>query len=146
MPAHRIQLKGPWEVFPPQVNELHSDAEQKPETHTMPKEWRELFGDQGGTARFQRKFHRPSNLEPHERIFLAFSGIRGETRIRLNQRQLGEFDAQGGSIEVEVTSNMNSFNTLEVEIDFDPGQSPGLPGGLFGVVALEIRWDDLQRN
>jgi len=108
----------------------------------MPQGWRELFGDIGGTARFERKFHRPSNLESHERVFLVFKGIRGQSRIWLNRSLIGEFVATGDTIELDISSRMHSFNQIDVEINFEPSQEPTLPGGLFGVVSLDIRWDE----
>ena len=142
MPSHQIQLKGPWEVFHPATPVDAAPPRSDSVTRTMPQGWRELFGDVGGTARFQRKFHRPSNLEPHERVFLVFKGIRGQSRISLNRSLIGEFVATGDAIEVDISSRMHSFNLIDVEIAFEPAQQPTLPGGLFGVVALDIRWDE----
>lgn len=146
MSSHRIQLKGPWEVLHPEVSINSPSSNRSKVTTTMPQEWRTLFGDVGGTAQFHRKFHRPSNLESHERIFLVLTGVCGQTKVRLNRRLIGEFASPDHMIELDISSLMNSFNLLEVEITFDPTADPNLPGGLYGVVALDIRWDDSSTN
>lgn len=105
----------------------------------MPKDWRAVFGEVSGRARFRRKFHRPTNLEPHESVFVVLTEVRGEGRVRLNDLSIGSFDSKGESAEFEISSSMKSFNELDVEITFDPTSEEDTSGGLFGVVALEIR-------
>ena len=107
----------------------------------MPQEWRVLFGEIPGTAQFRRKFHRPTNLEPHERVILVFTEVRGTGSVQLNEWPVGEFTGNGKSVEFEITSLMKPFNELSVEVTFDPATQPSLSGGLYGAVALEIRWN-----
>ncbi len=105
----------------------------------MPQEWRALFGEASGTAEFRRGFHRPTNLDPHERVVIIFTEVRGTGHVQLNESPLGPFVASGAPVELEITTLLKPFNLLIVEISFDPTISLGLPGGIFGVAAIEIR-------
>jgi hypothetical protein len=138
MPSHRIHLKGPWtfcwkEAGNQDVPPLTAG------TVTMPQDWSTLFGHCSGTVEFARRFHRPTNLEPHESVMLVLSEVRGTGAIRLNNQPVGEFTAYGDSIEFEITTLMNSFNELIIKIMFAPKAEPERTGGLSGAVALEIR-------
>ena len=107
----------------------------------MPIDWVSLFGHQPGRACFRRRFGRPTNLEPHERVFLVFDGIGGAARVTLNDRCLGTIDAENETAEFDVTGLLNWRNQMTVEIEFDPARSRGRPGGLWAPVVLEIRWE-----
>ncbi len=142
MKSHRIQLKGPWEYDWKSVVVDGSGPEPRSGTVTMPRDWQSIFGDRSGAAEFRRKFHRPTNVESHETVILVFNGIRGQTAVSLNRDLLGEFIGTGDAVEFKVTSLLKEFNELRVEIAFDPQFEPDVSGGLHGVVALDIRWDD----
>ena len=90
-------------------------------------------------ATFSRRFHRPTNLEPHERVFLVFDGIGGEGRITLNNEPLGQVELTDRPIECEVTSRLLAFNQVDVALQFTPSDTVPSQGGLYGTVALEIR-------
>ena len=105
----------------------------------IPSDWQVLFGAAAGVAVFSRKFHRPTNLEPHEQVVLHFKGIAGHGEIRLNDVVLMSFPETNGSLECEITNSMQAFNRLEIQLQFDPLQSPSTRGGLFDDVAIEIR-------
>ena len=139
MPSHRIQLKGPWDFDWRACPDEPSEAIAKSGTVTMPQEWRTLFGEASGTAQFRRKFHRPTNLEPHERIMLVLTEVRGSGGVRLNDVPVGHFVGSGGLVEFEISTLMKPVNEVAVDIKYDPVTEPGLSGGLFGAVALEIR-------
>lgn len=149
MPAHRIRLRGPWEyewLAPPlQPPEQQDRSDTKcPAAQgrvKMPIDWRSLFGDRVGKVRFRRRFGCPTNLEPHERVFLVFDGIGGEAQVTLNDRPLGAIAAEKDTAEFEVTGLLNWRNQMTVDIDFDPARSPGRPGGLWAAVVLEMRWE-----
>ncbi len=108
----------------------------------MPRDWQSLFGDSSGTAEFRRKFHRPTNVESHETVILVFTGIRGRLAVWLNRDSLVEFHRIGDSVEFDVTSQLKEYNELRAEITFDPQAERDVSGGLYGVVALDIRWDE----
>lgn len=142
MRSHRIHLKGLWEyvISPPAGSTIAGGSEAG--TVRMPQAWREIFGDVCGTAQFRRKFHRPTNLESHEHVVLVFTEIRGSGQVLLNGQHVGQFNAAGDAVEIEITSLLKPFNEIAVEISFDPQFEPGAPGGLSGAVALEIRTED----
>ncbi len=108
----------------------------------MPRDWQSIFGDRSGTAEFRRKFHRPTNVESHETVVLVFTGIRGQFEVWLNRDLLVEFISIGDTVEFDVTSRLKEFNELSVEITFDPQSEKDVFGGLYGAVALDIRWDE----
>jgi hypothetical protein len=105
----------------------------------MPATWQSLFGDAAGTARFRRRFNRPTNLDPDERVFLVFGGLAGWVRVSLNGAELGSLSAGHDPAEFDVTPRLAPRNTLDVEVTFDPAAVAGRPGGLWAPVALEIR-------
>lgn len=141
MPPHRIHLKGPWDFVWLQGVLAGSGEFTSSGTVTMPREWSEIFGLSSGVAQFRRKFHRPTNLEPHERVMLVMTEVRGSGTIRLNQHQLGDFAGTGDAVEFEITTLMNPFNEVVIEIQFDPCSQAGVAGGLYGAIALEIHSD-----
>lgn len=139
MATHQIRLIGPWEF------EWESDGggpgvptEAASGSIKMPCEWRGLFGDVAGTAVFSRNFHRPTNLDPHERVVIVFTGIGGVGRVNLNEETLVQFGESPRPVEVDVTDFLKPFNVLEIDLRFDPDSDP-TPGGLFAPVVLEIR-------
>ena len=139
MKSHRIQLKGPWDFGWKSAIVEGLEPASLSGTVTMPSDWRTLFGCRSGTAEFRRKFHRPSNLDAHETVFLVFTAIRGQVAVGLNRHQLGDFIGTGASVEFDVTSFLKEFNELRVEIAFDSEFEPDIAGGLYEVVALDIR-------
>jgi len=139
MASHRIHLRGPWDFVWRPAGGTDSETGSKSGTVTMPQEWRTLFGDVSGTALFRRRFHRPTNLELHERVMLVFTEIRGSGHVQLNGLSIGEFSAAGELVEFEISTAMKPFNEVAIDIGFDPVKEQGVPGGLFGVAALEIR-------
>ena len=142
MVAHRIHLKGPWDFVWHASDTASGEMRSRTGTVAMPQDWVSLFGAEPGTARFQRKFHRPTNLEPHERVLLILTEVRGAGSVQLNDQPVGEFRGCGAAIEFELTAILNPFNVLSIEMTFHPANEPSLPGGLYGPVALEIRSDD----
>lgn len=138
MSSHRIHLKGPWEYHwsPPESANSKDAAEG---SVNMPRDWHSLFGDRAGTAQFRRPFHRPTNLDSHEQVFIVLTEVRGDGTIFLNDIDVGMIHGIGRPVEFEVTSLLKSFNQLMINLHFDPVSSAGAPGGLFGAVALDIR-------
>lgn len=141
MPSHRINLRGPWDYR--WISDWPLASSEKPGlgTITMPQDWQAIFGSSRGTAEFRRKFHRPTNLEPHERVTILMTEVRGAGRVKLNETNLGEFVSSGDPVEFDVTACLQSFNELIVEITCDPGQAPEQSSGLFGVTAIQISSD-----
>ena len=140
MPVHRIRLLGPWEFL-----WKGSAGEGAPlvteGTTAMPCDWRSLFGLVVGTATFRRRFHCPSNLEPHERVWLIGTGVRGCGTVSLNDEQLSEFNSDGEAVECEMTSRLQPFNVVSIQLSAGSIEEDQPPGGLFDPVVLEIRGD-----
>lgn len=132
MNIHRIRLRGPWNY------EWLGDSKHDPKNGkvSLPKEWRELFGDVGGHVRFQRTFHCPTNLSEASRVDLVFEGIGGEAKVTLNNRQFIE-TVNENPIRLVITEHLRPTNDLQVEVRFQTEQTPQ-PGGLWGLVVLEI--------
>jgi hypothetical protein len=141
MSSHRIHLKGPWDYS------WQGEADARPETFAptgtvaMPRDWRSIFGQNPGTAQFRRKFHRPTNLDPHEHVMLVLTEVRGRGSVRLNEKEVGVITGTGNLVEFEITASMKPFNELVIDLNFDPQIEPLLAGGLYGAVALDIRSD-----
>ena len=138
MSVHRIRLAGPWEYkWLESLDDKH--PEQATGTIKIPADWQVVFGLIAGNAVFARKFHRPTNLEPHEQVVIHFKGIAGSGEIRLNDVVLMIFPETAGVLECDITTSMLAFNRLEIRLRFDPSASSATRGGLFDDVAIEIR-------
>ncbi len=134
MSIHRIRLRGPW-----RCDSLSAGLSARGRVQ-LPQSWRDLFGETPGRARFSRTFHRPTNLEPESRVHLIFEGIGGEAEISLNGQRIGESPSETAGeapVRIEITNRLTPHNELQVDVQFDPAQSPA-PGGLWGPVVLEI--------
>ncbi len=140
--SHRIQLKGPWDYEWKLAIAEELELTSQSGTVRMPRDWQSIFGHRSGTAEFRRKFHRPTNVESHETVILVFTGIRGRISAWLNRDRLGDFTGTDIAVEFDVTLLLKEFNELRVEIAFDPQAERDVSGGLYGVVALDIRWDE----
>lgn len=136
MPFHRINLRGPWDY---QWLDGHGVPSSTQGTIAMPCEWRLIFGAAAGTARFRRKFHKPTNLESHEVVKIVLTEIRGSGTVSLNGDHLADFSSSGEAVEIEITPFLNPFNELSIDLKFDPIVNSAVQGGLFGVTAIEIR-------
>ena len=143
MPIHRIQLKGPWEYewLSPGSGPLgRTDGNPHSERTgrvTMPADWVSLFGELSGTVRFRRRFHRPTNLDPHERVFVAFAAIGGTGTVSVNGTEIGRLSTSSEVQRFEMTNVLKPFSELTVELEFVL-ERDGQPGGLWSVVAIEI--------
>ncbi len=148
---HRMHLRGPWEYewlhgpgVAPGVDRADSSAPfAKTGRVKLPGSWQSQFGAVAGAVRFRRHFHRPTNLEPHERVVIAFDGIGGTARVWLNGRALDPTDrfiAEDAPelLRYEITGLLANANELVVEIDFDATATGESPGGLWGPVAIEV--------
>ena len=138
MPVHRIRLLGPWEFA--WERSVGGETPLVTEgTTAMPCDWHSLFGPVAGTVAFRRRFHRPSNLEPHERVWLICTGVRGSGTVSLNDEQLSVFSSDGEEVECEVTSHLQPFNVVSIRLSAGSIDEHQSPGGLFQPVVLEIR-------
>lgn len=132
---HRINLKGPWEY-----EWLTSTAVEFPLAGRvkMPGDWRAAFGDAAGRVRFRRPFHRPTNLDDDERVWIAFDGVGGIGTVAINGHALGPLTTSDSPQRFDVTAHLEPNSALVVELEFDPSQNATQPGGLFASVGIEI--------
>jgi beta-galactosidase/beta-glucuronidase len=143
MHPHRIRLKGPWE-YEWRSSSATADAATAaigfPRTGRvkMPASWQDAFGDEAGEVKFRRRFQKPTNLDPHERVSLVFDGIGGTGRVALNGQELGSVTASDDTQRYDVTLLLQASNELLVELAFEPRQSGSATGGLWGPVVIEI--------
>ena len=104
----------------------------------MPADWRSLFGDRPGRARFTRRFNRPTNLEPHERVRIVIERPSGTAQLRLNKQELGTALHAAESARFDVTGALRPMNELVIELEFSPGQHAD-PNELWQAVIIEVQ-------
>ncbi len=121
---HVIRLRGPWEL----VTEAAASVE--PRRVQVPCNPGELLGaDFAGQVRLIRPFNTPTNLDPHERVYLVLEGLPPSAVLSLNGDTL-PCPAGCDPARVDITAELALHNRLEVGFD--------LPGGTLGEVRLEI--------
>lgn len=103
----------------------------------MPASWQSLLGDFRGRVLFRRKFHRPTNLEPGEIVWLEFAGVGGTGAVRVNGHSVGTLKNGIPPQRLDVTSVLVGNDELSVELEFT-SRDPQTVGGLYGSVTLEI--------
>jgi len=137
MPTHRIQLRGPWEYrwLGTLPDELPFPAAGGVK---MPADWQSLFGDRAGRARFSRRFNRPTNLEPHERVLIVLEHPVGRARLQLNDHELDTVSHATESARFDVTGILKPMNELVIDIELNPTRHAN-PGELWRAVAIEIQ-------
>lgn len=169
MIPHRMHLRGPWtfewlttpgdqqspagssdnsqeasaDTSPTRSGSLSRDATDGQVGRVkMPAHWHSLFGEQGGTVRFRRRFQCPTNLDPHEHVFIVFDGIGGSARVAVNETELGTIEFDHTTADFEMTQHLRPSNVLTVDVEYNPEDQSAIPGGLWGPVAIEIRSDE----
>lgn len=138
MSVHRIRLLGPWE-FSWEETTAGAPPPVTAGTTAMPSDWRSLFEAAAGTALFRRRFHCPSNLGPHERVWLVCTGVRGRGTILFNDEPRASFASDGGAVECDLTAHLKPFNVVGLRVSVAPTETDASPCGLFEPVVLEIR-------
>lgn len=151
---HIIRLRGPWELEPLERyvagagRRCETRREELPAacTQKMPADWAAVLGrDFFGLVRYTRNFNRPTNLEPHERVWLVVEPPRSHGRVFLDGELLGEARYGTPAARFDITPLLKDHNSVEVLVAHpsfaDGGHSiepADLPGGLVGEVRLEI--------
>jgi hypothetical protein len=113
----------------------------------LPADWGAELG-QGfyGRVRYTRRFNRPTNLDPSERVWLVIDGVDARGDYAINGHKLGTIDGYALPSASDITSLLAPSNVLEIEIECRADSIPrpgraGLAGGPIGDVRLEIRAD-----
>ncbi|HEY4309581.1 MAG TPA: hypothetical protein VGN12_09050 [Pirellulales bacterium] len=155
---HVIRLRCPWEcrplvrytIAPDGAIVAQSDDLPAPARVNVPADWEATLGAGfRGRVRYTRRFNRPTNLDPHDRVWLVIEGADALARYLLDETLLGELDGYALPAESDITPLLKPSNVLTVEVELPAGIDdarqvirPGresLAGGLVGAVRLEIR-------
>lgn len=116
---------------------IHEDEGPEIRDVPLPATWLSLFGEKAGTARFERKFNLPTNLRGEDRVFVRLPVETGRiVSCALNGVSLSECPEDPRTY--EISSNLQCFNRLAIEIEWIPGELPADRGGLWQPVLLEI--------
>lgn len=125
MYPHRIRLRGPWECV----------AESATRMVKMPCRWADLgLGADARRVRCHRRFGRPRQLDPHERVWLVIARAGAVADVVLNEHTLDRAGGARDDVEFEVTALLDRRNHLQVV-----AEKPGSDSQVWGDVALEIR-------
>lgn len=144
--VHRIRLRGPWEFQPLARAEFHDHGRMTWHTDQLPAAgsahfptpWQSLFGEFRGRVRFRRRFHRPTNLDPDERVWLAFAAVGGTGEVTVNGFVLGTLETSRVPQLFEVTTLLKGDDELLVDLEFVGPPATTTLGGLFAPVQLEM--------
>lgn len=167
MYPHPIQLRGPWDYEPLMCTEQRADgaivevSKKPPPSGRMrlPCRWSEGgLANFGGTVRFRRRFQRPRTLDDYERLWLVCEGADYHSSWQLNGHKLGVHQGAFDPFAFDITRVVEPRNELVVEVDCPSLIEPepviqstlrgalGPAGGLWGVVALEVRRETFLRD
>lgn len=153
---HRMNLKGPWDyewldgphtltesstVATGKVKDESEDENDFLLAHSrvrMPSSIQDAWGSVSGRIRFQRRFQKPTNLESHERVHIAFDGLGGTAIVTLNDEPISKLRDVESPLTIDVTDRLRPSNILAVELTWSPCESRQARGGLWGPVAIEI--------
>ena len=144
---HIIRLHGPWQYEPlactqwgPGGESVDLPGDLPPAgTIKIPADWGAALGHHfRGRVLYERRFGRPSNLDPHERIDLVLYRIQGTAIVTLNGSRLGEIEIDEPARRFEVTNLLLSRNDLRIEVNHPQGGNDVATGGIVGEVHIEI--------
>lgn len=145
--AHRIHLRGPWRFEPiaraaqitdGQVGRSHGELPGEG-TVQLPTPWSAFLPAFRGRVAFQRRFHRPNNLEPHERVDIVLEGVNGSGRVSLNGRSLGGIDEATHSFRCDVTRLLSGNDELLVDLEILPSADEVASFPPWQTAAVEIQ-------
>lgn len=108
----------------------------------------ELSGSSvGGRVVVVRRFGRPTNLEPHERVALVLEGLAVDSSISFNGRLLGQ--PSNGRLQADVTDELRARNELAVDAPLADDQRSRLtrPDGradAIGTLVSDVRIEIFQ--
>jgi len=155
---HIIRLRGPWEYKPLAhvwigeggVRRESVDSLPPAGRVQLPADWGATLGAEfRGRVRYERRFHLPTNLDRHERVWLVVEGIDYFGAVSLNATPLGPIVGYNHPTEFDLTGILLPRNVLTLDVELPQYASgataperPGrerLSGGPIGEVRLEIR-------
>ena len=138
---HLIRLPGPWQVRVVQQTAGSADL-PKAFSCRVPGDWTEPLGHEfRGSVRAERRFNRPTGLEPGQPVYLVVEQVDFRGKVTLNDRPLGPVGLDH-ELRHEITELLIDQNRLSIEVELPLNcQRPGREsrgGGLLGEVRLEI--------
>jgi hypothetical protein len=158
LPTHIIRLRGPWDYEPLARVWIGEGDARRESVETLPaggriqvpSDWGATLGTAfRGRVRYARRFVLPTNLDPHERVWVVVEGVDYYGAVSLNATPLGRIVGYSHSVEFDVTELLLPRNVLALEVElpqYETGtatpERPGresFPGGPIGEVRLEIR-------
>jgi hypothetical protein len=145
--GHRIRLRGPWRyeplahARPDGALGIGRSSESLPAAGTarFPATWEELLGEFRGRVSFRRRFHRPNNLEPDERVFVVLENVALTGAVSVNGQSLGALDPRTRGFSADVTDLLSGNDELHIELEWtgETSEQAGVP--LWTTAAIEIR-------
>lgn len=129
--SHPIRLHGPWQftvlaTAPPRGGQV-----------TFPCPLGELAPlDFPGQVRLERRFGRPTNLDPSETVWLVLEGVAGNFELWLNGERIAGPGASQAAIEYDITDRLLVRNELRLDLRIDRAAPTDL---VVRAVRLEIR-------
>ena len=117
--AHEIRLAGPWQVDWVGPEDVPPDTIAV-ENSTFPVDWEKLFGEVAGTARFTRRFNRPTGLTRETRVWLAIPDYCGMLSVELNQKVLAILPEEDLPVRLDITHALAPHNRLVLEVTSGP--------------------------
>jgi hypothetical protein len=127
---HVIRLRGPWELVTDAVASDEPRRARESQRVTVPCDPAEILGTHfTGQVQLIRPFNTPTNLESHERVYLALEGLPPAATLALNGALL-PCPVGRNPARCDITAELALHNRLEVTLE--------LPGGSLGEVRLEI--------
>ncbi|HEX3997128.1 MAG TPA: hypothetical protein VHX65_01090 [Pirellulales bacterium] len=157
--THIIRLRGPWEYEPlarvgmAADGTRHEGRDRLPPAGRvhLPADWGAILGvDFRGRVRYTRRFGLPTNLEPHEQVWLVVEGVDYFADMSLNGTPLGKVVGYQQPREFDIRRLLAERNLLTLDVELPqledvqtvsldrPGREH-LPGGPIGEIRLEIR-------
>lgn len=145
--AHRIHLRGPWRIEPLARAETGPEGVTRrlpsglptPSAARLPESLANLLGTFRGRVAFRRRFHRPNNLESHERVEIVLEGVAAAGEVSLNGRLLGPIDMHTRSFRRDVTGLLEANSELTVELEVVQRASQPMETQPWQLAYLEIR-------
>jgi hypothetical protein len=144
MPAHRIRLRGPWQLeevagMAPENAIVDRPQRGGPRQVRLPTAWASLLRERTGRVRFTRRFHLPTNLQPGDEVALILDRWPASSGVVLNGRTVSEVRELLHSQRAVMTSLLMPVNVLAIEFDAAClTAAEWNDGGPAGDVTLEI--------
>jgi len=128
--VHRIRLRGPWQLQPV------PPGSAPPRSIRLPACSAEFFDTGARSVQLSRRFNRPTNLAPGDRISLGIENLPKGARVTLNGARLDPKAQRGAEPTIFPTSRLEPHNLLTVE--FEVASMNASEDQTWGDVALVI--------